>query len=107
MRSSDLIGRYGGEEFLMVLPNCDSEHLKLCAERIRIAIAEERMQADGVSIQMTVSVGTTVVDPSVTTEQEALATVDAALYLAKKGGRIGPWIDRQPPHRPEKSGRCG
>src|ERR1035441_3747255 len=87
LRSSDLIGRYGGEEFLIVLPTCDREHLKLCAERLRIAIAEKPMQADGVNIQMTVSIGTTIVDSSGTTEQEALSAVDAALYLAKRGGR--------------------
>jgi diguanylate cyclase (GGDEF)-like protein/PAS domain S-box-containing protein len=87
MRSSDLIGRYGGEEFLIVLPNCDRENLKLCAERIRIAISEEPILADGLYIRMTVSIGTTVVNPSGTTGQEALSAVDAALYLAKRGGR--------------------
>ena len=87
LRSSDLIGRYGGEEFLIVLPNCDREQLKKCAERIRIAIAKEPMLVDGASIQMTVSIGTTVVEPSGTSEQEALSAVDAALYMAKRGGR--------------------
>jgi len=98
MRSTDLIGRYGGEEFLVVLPNCDSEHLKHCAERIRVAIAEAPMVVDGVTIRITVSVGTTIVDPSVTTGQEALATADAALYLAKKGGRNRAVEQRQAAH---------
>jgi diguanylate cyclase (GGDEF)-like protein len=87
MRSYDLVGRYGGEEFLVVLPRCDIEHVRECAERIRVAIADEPMLAGGVRIPMTASVGTTVVDPSLITDEQALATADAALYHAKASGR--------------------
>jgi diguanylate cyclase (GGDEF)-like protein len=87
LRSYDLVGRYGGEEFLVVLPRCNENQVRECAERVRIAIAEAQIAADGVQIQITVSVGTTVVNSSVNTEQEALATADAALYNAKASGR--------------------
>ena len=87
LRSYDLIGRYGGEEFLVVLPRCDRDQLTECAERVRSAIGDEPIGADGVGIKLTASVGTTVVGPLVISEQEALATADAALYQAKARGR--------------------
>jgi diguanylate cyclase (GGDEF)-like protein/PAS domain S-box-containing protein len=87
LRSYDLVGRYGGEEFLVVLPRCDKSQLMECAERVRRAIGDEPIGADGVQIQLTASVGATVVGALVITEQEALATADAALYYAKARGR--------------------
>jgi diguanylate cyclase (GGDEF)-like protein len=87
MRSYDLLGRYGGEEFLVVLPHCDEDQVRSCADRVRFAIGEEPIMADGVAIKMTASIGSTVVDSSLVTEQEALAVADAALYLAKTTGR--------------------
>jgi diguanylate cyclase (GGDEF)-like protein len=87
VRSYDLVGRYGGEEFLVVLPRCDQDQMRACAERVRIVIEEEPMIVDGVPIKLTASVGSTVVDPSQISEQEALAAADAALYLAKTTGR--------------------
>jgi diguanylate cyclase (GGDEF)-like protein/PAS domain S-box-containing protein len=87
IRSYDLVGRYGGEEFLVLLPNCNKDDVLECAERIRIAIAEELTLEDQVRIKVTSSFGATVVNPSLITEQEALATADAALYQAKANGR--------------------
>jgi diguanylate cyclase (GGDEF)-like protein len=95
MRSYDLVGRYGGEEFLVVLPGCDRELVRQCSERVRMAIAEEPMLVDGEHIHVTVSVGATVVNPALITEQEALATADAALYHAKNSGRNRS-VDLQP-----------
>jgi diguanylate cyclase (GGDEF)-like protein len=87
MRSFDLIGRYGGEEIIVVVPRCNRVQVMECAERVRLAIAEEQIVGDGVRIQITASVGTTVVYSSLNTEQEAFATADAALYQAKTSGR--------------------
>ncbi len=100
LRSYDLVGRYGGEEFLIVFPRCDEVQVKECAERVRLAIAEEPMVVDGTSIQITVSVGTTVVDSTVNNEAEALATADAALYNAKANGR-----NRTAHRSPSEAGR--
>jgi diguanylate cyclase (GGDEF)-like protein len=87
LRSSDLIGRYGGEELLIVLPCCDADQIGQGAERVRAAIAEEPIVVDGQRIQITASIGTTVVGPAGSSEQQALAVVDAALYEAKESGR--------------------
>jgi diguanylate cyclase (GGDEF)-like protein len=87
LRSYDLVGRYGGEEFLVVLPGCDEERLLQCAERIRQSVAEQEMEAAGVRLEVTVSIGTAVLDPVRSTQIEAVAAADSALYEAKHGGR--------------------
>jgi two-component system, cell cycle response regulator len=87
VRSYDLAGRYGGEEFLVVLPDCDAGRIERCAERIRSAIAEEPILAEGSFLTVTVSVGTTVLNPIPATESDALAAADTALYRAKNAGR--------------------
>jgi two-component system, cell cycle response regulator len=87
VRSYDLAGRYGGEEFLIVLPDCDAERIQNCAERIRSAIANSPILAEGSSLTVTVSAGTKVLDPVRGTESDALAEADTALYQAKNTGR--------------------
>jgi two-component system cell cycle response regulator len=87
VRSYDLVGRYGGEEFLVVSPDCDGQQIQLCAERIRSAMAEQPVLVLGSAIAITASVGTAVLVPRLNTEKEALAAADTALYRAKSGGR--------------------
>jgi diguanylate cyclase (GGDEF)-like protein len=87
VRMYDLTGRYGGEEFLIVLPECTGEEVMSCAERVRAKVAEGPFNADGSRLAVTVSLGTTVLDPLVDTQQNALAAADRALYRAKLLGR--------------------
>ena len=87
VRSYDLTGRYGGEEFLIILPGCFGDELSLCAERVRAAIAGEPITAEGTLLEVTVSVGTAVLDPTRNGEKDALANADSALYQAKHLGR--------------------
>jgi two-component system cell cycle response regulator len=87
VRSYDLVGRYGGEEFLVVSPDCNEDQIKVCAERIRAAIAAEPFRADGSSIVVTVSAGVALLAPRLDSERDAIAAADAALYRAKSGGR--------------------
>jgi diguanylate cyclase (GGDEF)-like protein len=87
IRSYDLAGRYGGEEFLIVLPDCDGQDVRSCAERVRAAVADEPIAAEGAELRVTVSAGIAVLDPRANTEREALSAADAALYDAKRSGR--------------------
>ena len=87
LRSSDLIGRYGGEEFLIVLPELATEDVQVCAERVREAIAASPVMAEGAQLAVTVSIGTALLDPLVNDQRDALSAADGALYEAKRSGR--------------------
>jgi diguanylate cyclase (GGDEF)-like protein len=87
VRLYDLVGRYGGEEFVVVLPDCDADQVLTTAERIRLAIAVEPVQTLGVEIPVTASIGASVASSAAISATELLATADAALYQAKNAGR--------------------
>ena len=86
VRSYDLVGRHGGEEFLVVLPGCDSNQVLQSAERVRATIEATPIIVGRFAIRVTVSVGATSAT-SGTSEKELLGIADAALYQAKNAGR--------------------
>jgi len=87
VRSYDSVGRYGGEEFLVVLPDCDEARTLQSAERIRSTIAEGVFSAAASDIAVTISIGATVLSSCTVSAMEILAIADIALYQAKAGGR--------------------
>jgi diguanylate cyclase (GGDEF)-like protein len=87
VRSYDLVGRYGGEEFLVVSPDCDLTQAQMCAERIRVSVAAKPVSSGSSFIDVTVSAGVAMLSSLVNTEREALAAADNALYRAKAEGR--------------------
>jgi len=87
VRCSDLVGRYGGEEFLILLPGSEAEQVGVVAERVRLAIAKEPVTMEQGSLTVTVSIGTTIIEPLFDTEKDALAAADNALYESKNAGR--------------------
>jgi len=86
LRANDVLGRYGGEEFLVVFPETGLEDARFVAERLRAAIAESPITVGAHALSMTVSIGLSTLSAG----QDAatlLARADAALYLAKNSGR--------------------
>lgn len=94
-RAEDLICRFGGEEFLLLLPTTDQAGAERVAERLRSAVAETRISHEGHSLAVTVSVGVGVSAPGEELDG-LLARVDAALYEAKRRGRDRVALARPP-----------
>ena len=86
LRSYDSFGRYGGEEFLLIVPGCDLAVTQRLAERIRIAIGGEPVDLGVESAKVTISLGITL--GTADSDPEFLVAVaDRALYQAKDNGR--------------------
>lgn len=90
VRAPDVVARFGGEEFIVILPETDESGAKALGERIRKEIEglEIPHSESDISKYVTVSVGIVTVHPvDVVSPEEALKMVDEALYSSKKGGR--------------------
>ena len=87
IRKYDQVGRYGGEEFLCVIPNCDLSQAMLQAERMRVRLNSKVMAVDGVELHVSASFGVTVSDGSERSADVFVRVADEALYRAKAGGR--------------------
>lgn len=88
VRSYDAMGRYGGEEFLILAPGCGEPELLAQAERFRACVSSAPFNIDGVSIPLTVSIGASCVESgSRVASLELIRAADDALYEAKRTGR--------------------
>ena len=87
VRDCDFIGRYGGEEFLLVLPGCDGAAGLLVAERVRRQVAETAVRAGDEAVAMTVSLGLAFSRQADVQPDALIQAADEALYRAKAAGR--------------------
>jgi two-component system, cell cycle response regulator len=88
LRFYDAIGRYGGEEFLMVLPGCTAQDAVNLADRLRMSISRETVEITGGHIVVTTSLGVAASDTIPVLDAASLIrAADTALYRAKAGGR--------------------
>lgn len=88
VRSYDMVGRFGGEEFLVILNKCEPESAASRAENLRAMIAQKPFPIRTNPLAITISIGLGLsIDFQEQTLDELLASVDAALYSAKNGGR--------------------
>jgi diguanylate cyclase (GGDEF)-like protein len=86
IRTIDRFGRYGGEEFLLVLPDTPAEEAARILERLRTIIADLDWSAFSPGLRVTISAGIATLRPDETPDS-FLARADSALYAAKAGGR--------------------
>ncbi|MBK5914212.1 diguanylate cyclase domain-containing protein [Rhodocyclus purpureus] len=88
LRESDLLGRLGGEEFAILLPDTDALGTKALIERLLQAVRACRVDYEGQTLSFTVSIGVTLLDPARDDElRSAFKRADDALYRAKREGR--------------------
>jgi diguanylate cyclase len=87
-RETDLVVRYGGEEFIMLLPHTDAARGRTVAERVRRATSSRTFTADEAPLKLTVSCGvaTYPANPGIKSEEDLVRAADEALYVAKSDG---------------------
>ena len=87
-RPNDLLGRLGGEEFGLLMPETGSEEALIAAERFREAVAQARLEiAPGKDLKVTASFGIAAIGTHIPDAESWFAAADAPLYAAKRGGR--------------------
>ena len=93
LRQADLLGRYGGEEFVFLFSKVNQEQAKMAAERIRIAVADAPLEIGEMKLCLSVSVGVAVIEEHETQTpinrllQGAVGHADEALYESKRNGK--------------------
>lgn len=99
IRLTDIIGRYGGDEFLVLAPNTDSAGAGELAERIRLAFAKTPILAAEQAVHLTVSIGAVSAEGRASSMDELLQAADHALYQAKHQGRNRIVMASAPPNQ--------
>ena len=87
LREYDILGRLGGEEFVVVLPGATADESRVVAERVRRHLARMPIEAPDGTFRLTASIGIAGLDGATDTLERAIHRADLALYRAKHMGR--------------------
>lgn len=87
VRDIDFIGRYGGEEFVIILPNCDINGGIETARRIQASLSKQCLSVENTEICMSLSIGITTFNKKHQSFEQLINDADQAMYLAKENGR--------------------
>jgi len=89
-RETDVVARFGGDEFAVVLPDTGGEGAYAVGERVRERIAEHHfLEGEGLTIRLTVSVGVSTLPDVASSAEELVQAADAAMYQVKDRGKNG------------------
>ncbi|MDH5392348.1 MAG: EAL domain-containing protein [Gammaproteobacteria bacterium] len=86
-KDRDIVGRLGGDEFGLLLKDCDMNHARNVTERIRQAVKSHQFKWDNKTFRIGASIGVMVIDKNSGTLDDIMSTVDSACYSAKQSGR--------------------
>jgi diguanylate cyclase (GGDEF)-like protein len=86
-RSSDIIGRYGGDEIVVILPEIDESATLIAAKRLMDAIRNIKIQYEDKTISLTISAGIVIYNKHLLNCADMIKAVDNAMYISKKNGR--------------------
>jgi diguanylate cyclase (GGDEF)-like protein len=87
VRDADVLGRWGGEEFLLVMPGASLETALIALERVRTLALRIQLPGTAAGMRVCLSAGLATIEPAVKSLDELIASADAALYHAKRDGR--------------------
>ena len=97
LRECDILVRYGGEEFLVLLPETSSSGAALPLDRLRCRLAEQKFFDSNSEIRLSVSIGIATLSPLDNNPMDVIERADKALYSAKRSGRNRVVYDCQMP----------
>lgn len=87
VRETDVSGRYGGEEFIVLLPDTPLKNAYVFAERLRKEVEESITKYNDIDLKYTISLGIAEIEPTIKSYEAWIECADAALYHSKKNGR--------------------
>jgi diguanylate cyclase (GGDEF)-like protein len=87
LRATDILCRFGGEEFAILLPETNVQTAQAIAERLRIHVANKNFEVPGMNINITISIGVAWMPGNIANLDTLLKRADDAMYLAKRSGR--------------------
>ncbi|HMB70803.1 MAG TPA: GGDEF domain-containing protein, partial [bacterium] len=107
LRASDVLAKYGGDEFVVILPQTERDGARTVAERIRAAVEAHEFPGEGDGMKITTSMGISQFPEDGETTRELLEFADNSLYQAKRTGRNRVSIASAGPSSPEGIGDAG
>jgi two-component system cell cycle response regulator len=96
LRHSDVVGRYGGEEFMVVLPETGPEEAAQVAEKLRLLVQRHRFEVDGLALSVTISIGIAGGQGKTLRAESLVRDADQAMYSAKSLGRNQTYVFAEP-----------